>query len=299
MGSEWRQTSIRDYSGVTHYIALPYLLRIISSTFVNTIYTTIYGKYANLQLLKKNKYYFPMNNIVLVKGIASGSGVISCGRIPQPVALTTTRRFYTNAIHRSNIVARSKYNNIISKNDSVPSAFRLNKGDNVIRNNRCLNVLQRPYNNHQRAMLSSASSEGGSNKTTEENPFNMRRTSNVNEDDLPPITLDNTIRMKNAALATTLVAFCFGIAYYSMHAVGQAGTGTTSTSNSDSDPLAVLKAEAAIAQEKYDKEQQDTVNTADMLEKFQKGEYDPDHVSDEELDDLIEPKKKRPWWKFW
>jgi hypothetical protein len=164
-------------------------------------------------------------------------------------------------------------------------------------------LLNGPHNNQQqqqqhRFMLSSTtSSEGGSNnnnKPTEENPLNIRQSGNLDETPLPPITLDNTIRMKNAALATALLAMCFGIAYYSVTAVGQAAT----TNNSD-DPLAVLKAEAAIAQKKHEMEQRDTANTADMLEKFQKGEYDPDHVSDEELDDLIEPNKKRPWWKFW
>lgn len=122
--------------------------------------------------------------------------------------------------------------------------------------------------------------------STSENPF-MRRTSNVNEDDIPPITLNNTIRMKNAALATVLMGCCLGIMWYSMHAVGQAGE--------KDDPLSALKMEAAEAQKKHDQEQATTANAADMLEKFQKGEYDPDHVPEDEEDEPAPSKK--PWWK--
>jgi hypothetical protein len=125
--------------------------------------------------------------------------------------------------------------------------------------------------------------------SSSESPF-MRRTSNVNEDDIPPITLDNTIRMKNVALATVLMAGCLGIMWYSMHAVGQAGE--------KDDPLSALKMEAAEAQKKHDHEQATTANAADMLEKFQKGEYDPDHVSEEEEEDGPALSKK-PWWKVW
>jgi hypothetical protein len=123
--------------------------------------------------------------------------------------------------------------------------------------------------------------------SSSEEPF-MRRTSNVNEDDIPPITLNNTIRMKNAALATVLLGCCFGIAWYSMHAVGQAGD--------KDDPLSVLKKEAAAAQKVHDQEQATTANTADMLQKFQKGEFDPDHVPEEEEGEAT---SKKPWWKVW
>jgi hypothetical protein len=124
--------------------------------------------------------------------------------------------------------------------------------------------------------------------SSSESPF-MRRTSNVNEDDIPPITLDNTIRMKNFALATVLMGCCIGIMWYSMQAVGQAGE--------KDDPLKALKMEAAEAQKKHDQEQATTASAADMLEKFQKGEYDPDHVPEEEADDVAPSKK--PWWKVW
>jgi hypothetical protein len=130
--------------------------------------------------------------------------------------------------------------------------------------------------------------------STSEDPF-MRRTSNVNEDDIPPITLTNAIRMKNAALGTVLFGCCLGIMWYSMHAVGQAGA---TTSSGEEDPLAVLKMEAAAAQSKYDKEQQQTANTAEMLQKFQKGEYDPDHVPDEDIE-ADSSRIKKPWWKIW
>lgn len=123
--------------------------------------------------------------------------------------------------------------------------------------------------------------------SSSEDPF-MRRTSNVNEDDIPPITLNNTIRMKNVALATALLGFCFGIMWYSMHAVGQAGE--------KDDPLSALKKEAAAAQKKHDQEQATTANAADMLQKFQKGEFDPDHVPEEDED---EAPSKKPWWKVW
>lgn len=223
-----------------------------------------------------------MKATVVARSVSSRSGVIiNSGIIPQSVDVNA-RRFYGSASHNKR--------NIIPKNDFVQSEFLMKRVDHAIMI-RSMNMPHSPQNKIHRAMSSSTSSD----KKVEENPF-MRRTGNMDEDDLPPIALDNTIRMKNAALALTLLASCVGIMFYSMHSVGQAGA---STSTKGGDPLAALKAEAAIAQEKHVKEQQDTANTADMLEKFQKGEYDPDHVSDEELDDLIEPKRKRPWWKVW
>lgn len=220
-----------------------------------------------------------MKATVVARSVSSRSGVMNSGRIPQSVDMNA-RRFYGSALHGKR--------NVIPKNDFVASEFLMKRVDYAIFT-RSMNVPHSPQNKLHRAMSSSTSSD----KKVEENPF-MRRTGNANEDDLPPITIDNTIRMKNAALALFLLASCAGIMLYSMNAVGQAGASTK-----EGDPLAALKAEAAVAQEKYDKEQQDTANTADMLEKFQKGEYDPDHVSDEELDDLIDPKRKRPWWKVW
>ena len=94
-------------------------------------------------------------------------------------------------------------------------------------------------------------------------------------------------KVKNAALATTLVAFCFGIALYSMNAVGQAGT-------DPDDPLSALRKEAAVAQEQQDRDDKAAGEAADMLQKFQKGEFDPDRY-----EELEENPSKRPWYKFW
>jgi hypothetical protein len=94
--------------------------------------------------------------------------------------------------------------------------------------------------------------------------------------------------MKNGALATALIGFAFGVAYYSMHAVGQAGLDEVD------DPLALLKQEAAQAQELHDKEEQQAGDANDMLKQFQAGDFDPD-----KYDDLEEDKPKRAWYKFW
>ena len=92
----------------------------------------------------------------------------------------------------------------------------------------------------------------------------------------------------NVLLATALVAFCGGVMYYSMHAVGQSG------STSD-DPLAVLKQEAADAQAARDKESRQSDEATAMLKQFEQGAFDPDQLEEDEED--IKPKK--PWWKFW
>jgi len=98
------------------------------------------------------------------------------------------------------------------------------------------------------------------------------------------------IRTKNVALGTFLVAFCFGVAWYSRNAVGQAG-------GDADDPLAALKEEAAAAQEKHDRENQSTDKATEMLKQFQSGEYDPDKY--DELEEEEEKPTKRPWWKLW
>ena len=128
-----------------------------------------------------------------------------------------------------------------------------------------------------------------SSNDSKNNPF-MNRPMDDDDDDInvPPISLSSTIKMKNNILALALFSFCVGVFWYSMHAVGQAGD------NSD-DPLSALKQEAALAQAKHDQEQITTQNTADMLSKFQKGEYDPDHIPDDDDDD----QNKKPWYKFW
>jgi len=108
------------------------------------------------------------------------------------------------------------------------------------------------------------------------------------------VTVDSGIRMQNAGLAVGLVAFCFAVATYSMNAVGQSGV------NEDGeDPLAVLKQEAAGAQEKRSQEEKSDRDQQEMLKQFQAGQFDPDQ---QELDDLEASSagdKKKPWWKFW
>jgi len=102
------------------------------------------------------------------------------------------------------------------------------------------------------------------------------------------ITLSTETHMKNAALATSLVAFCFGVAWYSMRSVGQAG-------RAGDDPLATLRQEASEAQEEHDRQNRSADEAAQMLKKFQEGEYDPDKYEEEESDKPM----GRPWWKFW
>ncbi len=94
--------------------------------------------------------------------------------------------------------------------------------------------------------------------------------------------------VRNASLAVVLLGFCGGVAYYSMRAVGQAAAGD--------DPIAALRQEAMVAQERHEKEEKQTQESQDMLNKFKAGDYDPDRYEDE--DDSRAPRKK-PWWKFW
>ena len=104
------------------------------------------------------------------------------------------------------------------------------------------------------------------------------------------IEISRETHVKNGAMAVTLFSFCVGVAWYSMNAVGQAGD-----AGSD-DPLAALRQEAAEAKEKHDREEKSTNEAADMMKKFQAGDFDPD-----KLDELEEEanKPKRPWWKIW
>lgn len=97
--------------------------------------------------------------------------------------------------------------------------------------------------------------------------------------------------MRNAALAASLLGFCFGVGYYSMTSVGQAGS-------EKDDPLAVLKEEAAQAQKKADRESRTSEEASDMLRQFQAGGFDPDKDEELELEEEIKA-KKRPWYKFW
>lgn len=104
--------------------------------------------------------------------------------------------------------------------------------------------------------------------------------------------------MKNAGLGLALTGFVFGVAYYSMYAVGQA-----SKANAD-DPLAALQQEAAAARAAQADELTETENAAAMLEKFQKGEYDPDLQEQQAILEAQEAegaaaKQRKPWWKFW
>lgn len=118
-------------------------------------------------------------------------------------------------------------------------------------------------------------------------------TSGIN-DEPDVIVIDSVIQIKNVVLASLLVAFCVGVATYSMNAVGQAGSG-----GSD-DPLAALKQEAAAAQVKSEQAALQTESTVDMLQQFQAGAYDPDRIDDDDENESIEKnEKKRAWWKFW
>lgn len=107
------------------------------------------------------------------------------------------------------------------------------------------------------------------------------------------ILVDDSIRMKNNVMGVALACFCVGVAWYSMNAVGQAG------STSD-DPLAALKQEAAAAQKVHDQQAATESNVTEMLEKFNKGEYDPDVQELNELEERQQQSQtKKPWWKFW
>jgi hypothetical protein len=61
------------------------------------------------------------------------------------------------------------------------------------------------------------------------------------------------------------------------------------------DPLALLKQEAAQAQELlvHDKGEQEVGDANDMLQQFRAGDFDPD-----KFDEFEEDKPKRPWSKF-
>jgi hypothetical protein len=115
-------------------------------------------------------------------------------------------------------------------------------------------------------------------------------------DEPESIEIDSTIRMKNAGLAAFLFAFVIGVATYSMKAVGQSGV-TADTA----DPLAVLKHEAAEAQEKRSLQQESDKQQQELLKQFQAGQFDPDEQELAELEAAEErdAQKKKPWWKFW
>jgi hypothetical protein len=98
-------------------------------------------------------------------------------------------------------------------------------------------------------------------------------------------------QVKNGALAVSLLAFCVGVAWYSMNAVGQAG-------GDKDDPLAALKEEAAVAQVKQDREAQTSDEATSMLESFQSGEFDPDKYEELEAEQEA-ANRKSPWYKFW
>ena len=107
------------------------------------------------------------------------------------------------------------------------------------------------------------------------------------------IEINQTIRMKNYALAAVLVGFCVSVGMYSVQAVGQSGSGDKN------DPLAVLKQEAQAAQDKRSAEQQSVAEQQAMMRKFQAGQFDPDQQELEELEQAEGGSKKKPWWKFW
>jgi len=99
---------------------------------------------------------------------------------------------------------------------------------------------------------------------------------------------------KNGVMAISLIGFCFGVAWYSMNAVGQAGS-------SDDDPLSALKIEAEAARERKEKEGRDLEEATAMLKQLDAGQVDPDTYEDEEEAKISEgngKQKKRSWWKF-
>jgi hypothetical protein len=106
-------------------------------------------------------------------------------------------------------------------------------------------------------------------------------------------------KVKNAVLAAGLVAFCFGVAAYSMKSVGQAGS-------DPSDPLSTLREEAAEARQRQDREDRSVQDATEMLRQFRAGEHDPDRYDEAEAGEggvaAVTPggkDKKRPWYKFW
>lgn len=111
------------------------------------------------------------------------------------------------------------------------------------------------------------------------------------EEAVETIEISTETHLKNGVMAAALFSFCIGVAWYSMNAVGQAGD-----AGSD-DPLASLRQEAAAAKDKQDREQKSTDEAADMMKKFQAGDFDPDKL--EELEEEENSKPKKPWWKVW
>ena len=114
---------------------------------------------------------------------------------------------------------------------------------------------------------------------------------NFQNDSIEVIAIDSATRAKNAVLAVTLAGFCFGVAWYSMNAVGQSGA-------DQSDPLSVLKHEAATAQAKHGHLEAEETKSADLIRQFQAGEFDPDRIEDD-IDQNKGNNKARSWWKFW
>jgi hypothetical protein len=98
--------------------------------------------------------------------------------------------------------------------------------------------------------------------------------------------------IKNAVTAAVLLSVAFGIGAYSMNTVGQAG------GQGEDDPLATLRQEAAVAQERVDRENEATEKTREMLGQFESGAFDPDRYEDVEAE-MERAKAKRPWWKVW
>ena len=111
------------------------------------------------------------------------------------------------------------------------------------------------------------------------------------------VTVNSNIRAKNAGLAFALSAFCLAVAIYSMNAVGQSGV------NEDGeDPLALLKKEAANAQEKRSQQEQSDRDQQQLMAQFEAGSFDPDQQQLDELEAASAAgsgKRKKPWWKFW
>lgn len=160
-------------------------------------------------------------------------------------------------------------------------------------------VIQRPVLAAAPAMRHLGATPSSSSTSTSSNTTKPAFTNNDMPDmnaEPESIEIDSTIRLKNAALAAVLFTFVFGVASYSMNAVGQSGV-----SNDTTDPLAVLKQEAAAAQEKRSQQQESDQQQQELLKQFQAGQFDPDELELAELEAAEErgAAQKKPWWKFW
>jgi hypothetical protein len=118
---------------------------------------------------------------------------------------------------------------------------------------------------------------------------------------IDPVELHPNVRIYNAVLGLALAAFAVGVGAYSMYAVGQAG----GNANDGDDPLAALRHEAAVAQQKADADATRLQENEQLVQQFNKGGFDPDDAVLDDDDDYAPSDNnassaaKKPWWKFW